>query len=224
MSAQAFPIDLSQLKPLKLDPKRGKLSPDELATLRHNVQLCRDAIVFFTALAGAKGLSGHTGGAYDTVPEVQIIRGFIAGGAAIVPTFFDEAGHRVATQYLLAVLEGCLPAERLLHYREYDSGLPGHPERELTPGVRFSSGRLGHMWAYANGVAMAHPGQAVILLGSDGSQMEGDNAEAARLAVAQDLNVKVLVDDNNVTIAGHPTEYMPGFDVARTLAGHGLTT
>lgn len=224
MSAQAFPIDLSQLKPLKLDPKRGKLSPDELATLRHNVRLCRDAIVFFTALAGAKGLSGHTGGAYDTVPEVQIIRGFIAGGAAIVPTFFDEAGHRVATQYLLAVLEGRLPAERLLHYREYESGLPGHPERELTPGVRFSSGRLGHMWAYANGVAMAHPGQAVILLGSDGSQMEGDNAEAARLAVAQGLNVKVLVDDNNVTIAGHPAEYMPGFDVARTLSGHGLTT
>lgn len=224
MSAQAFPIDLSQLKPLKLDPKRAKLSPEELATLKHNVQLCRDAIVFFTALAGAKGLSGHTGGAYDTVPEVQIIRGFIAGGAPIVPTFFDEAGHRVATQYLLAVLEGHLPAERLMHYREYDSGLPGHPERELTPGVRFSSGRLGHMWAYANGVAMAHPGKAVVMLGSDGSQMEGDNAEAARLAVAQGLNVKVLADDNNVTIAGHPAEYMPGFDLTRTLAGHGLTT
>jgi hypothetical protein len=39
--------------------------------------------------------------------------------------------------------------------------------------------------------------------------MEGDNAEAARLCVAKELNVKVLVDDNNVTIAGHPNEYMP---------------
>ena len=63
-----------------------------------------------------------------------------------------------------------------------------------------------------------------MLLGSDGSQMEGDNAEAARLAVAQQLNIKVLVDDNNVTIAGHPQEYMPGYDLSRTLAGYGLNT
>ncbi len=61
--------------------------------------------MFFTALAGAKGLSGHTGGAYDTVPEMTIVRAFIANGAPIVPIFYDEAGHRVATQYLLCVLE-----------------------------------------------------------------------------------------------------------------------
>lgn len=222
--SEQFPINLKSLKPLKLDPGRDSLSAEDRATLQHNIQLCRDAIVFFTALAGAKGLSGHTGGAYDTVPEVMIIRAFIAGGAAIVPTIFDEAGHRVATQYLLSVLDGHMPAEKLLHYREYKSHLPGHPERLLTPGVEFSSGRLGHMWAYANGVAVANPGKAVAMLGSDGSQMEGDNAEAARLAVAQGVNIKVLVDDNNVTIAGHPAEYMPGYDIARTLAGHGLTT
>ena len=117
-----------------------------------------------------------------------------------------------------------MPAEKLLHYREYDSGLPGHPEKLLTPGVEFSSGRLGHLWAFVNGVAMANPGKAVILLGSDGSQMEGDNAEAARLTVGKQLNVKVLVDDNNVTIAGHPQEYMPGYDLTRTLSGYGLVT
>ncbi len=71
---------------------------------------------------------------------------------------------------------------------------------------------------------MANPGKAVVLLGSDGSQMEGDNAEAARLAVGKQLNVKVLVDDNNVTIAGHPQEYMTGYDLTRTLSGYGLTT
>ena len=49
------------------------------------------------------------------------------------------------------------PAEKLLHYREYDQGLPGHPEKLLTPGVEFSSGRLGHMWAFCNGVSMANP-------------------------------------------------------------------
>lgn len=223
-ATETFPIDLSQLKALKLDPQVTTLTDEQKSDLRANIQLCRDAIVFFTALAGARGLSGHTGGAYDTVPEVTIIRAFIENGEPILPIFYDEAGHRVATQYLLSVLNGAMPAERLLHYREYNSGLPGHPEKLLTPGVEFSSGRLGHMWAFANGVAMANPDKAVILLGSDGSQMEGDNAEAARLTVGKQLNVKVLIDDNNVTISGHPQTYMAGYDLSRTLNGYGLTT
>jgi transketolase len=224
MNTETFPIDLTKLEPLKLDPKVTALTDAQKATLRHNIQLCRDAIVFFTAYAGARGLSGHTGGAYDTVPEVMIVRAFIANGAPIVPIFYDEAGHRVATQYLLSVLNGAMPAEKLLHYREYNSGLPGHPEKLLTPGVEFSSGRLGHMWAFCNGVAIANPGKSVVVLGSDGSQMEGDNAEAARLTVGKQLNVKILVDDNNVTIAGHPQEYMAGYDLSRTLSGYGLIT
>jgi transketolase len=224
MTTETFPIDLGKLLPLKLDPAVTILTDEQRTALRHNIQLARDTIVFFTALAGARGLSGHTGGAYDTVPEVTIIRAFIASGAPIVPVFYDEAGHRVATQYLLSVLNGAMPAERLLHYREFDSGLPGHSEKGVTPGVEFSSGRLGHIWAFCNGVAMANPGKAVVLLGSDGAQMEGDDAEAARLAVAQQLNIKVLVDDNNVTIAGHPQEYLPGYDLSRTLNGYGLTT
>jgi transketolase len=224
MSTETFPVNLRALEPLRLDPLVSHLTEAQKASLEHNIQLCRDAIVFFTALAGAKGLSGHTGWAYDTVPEVMILRAFIANGAPIVPIFYDEAGHRVATQYLLSVLDGAMPAERLLHYREFDSGLPGHPEKFLTPGVEFSSGRLGHLWAFCNGVAMANPGKAVILLGSDGAQMEGDDAEAARLMLSQHLNVKVIVDDNNVTIAGHPQEYLPGYDLSRTLSGYGLTT
>ena len=223
MSTETFPIDLRKLLPLRLNPAVNSLTDEQRAALRQNIQLVRDTIVFFTALAGARGLSGHTGGAFDTVPELMIIRAFIADGAAIVPVFYDEAGHRVATQYLLSVLDGHMPPERLLHYREFDAGLPGHPEKGVTPGVQFSSGRLGHLWAFCNGVAMANPGKSVVLLGSDGSQMEGDDAEAARLAVAQQLNIKVLVDDNNVTIAGHPQEYLPGYDLSRTLSGYGIT-
>lgn len=222
MSTETFPIDLSQIKPLRLSLSEATLTGEQRATLKHNIQLCRDAIVFFTAVADARGLGGHTGGAYDTVPEVMIIRGLIAGGAPIYPVFFDEAGHRVATQYLLSVLDGAMPPEKLLHYREFGAHLPGHPERGFTPGVKFSSGRLGHMWAYANGVALANPERSVFVLGSDGSQQEGDDAEAARLAVAKKINIKILVDDNDVTIAGHPSSYLPGFSVERTLKGHGL--
>jgi transketolase len=139
-----------------------------------------------------------------------------------VPIFFDEAGHRVGTQYLMATLAGDLPAEQLMNYRVADSHLPGHPELGLTPGVKFSSGRLGHMWPYVNGVALANPGKTVFCLGSDGSQQEGNDAEAARLAVSQYINVKLIIDDNDVTIAGNPSKYMPGYTVAKTLTGHGL--
>jgi len=228
MSAVAeFPIPLSQYSALPLDPKNPKLTAEQRKTLKKNIDICRDAIIFFTAIADAKGLGGHTGGPFDTVPEVCIMHGFMKHAAAggtpdVLPIFFDEAGHRVATQYLMAALEGELPVEKLYHYREYLSHLPGHPERGFTPGVKFSSGRLGHMWPFVNGVAIANPGKVVFMLGSDGSQMEGDDAEAARLAVAQNLNVKLLIDDNDVTIAGHPSDYLPGFDVSRTLAGHGL--
>lgn len=218
-----FPIDLTRYKPLALDPSRPTLTDAERETLRGNIQFCRDAIVFFTATGAAHGVGGHTGGPYDTVPEVMILEAFFKGAPdRFVPICFDEAGHRVATQYLLAALHGDLPWEQLLHYREAGSHLPGHPELGLTPGVKFSSGRLGHLWPYVNGVALANPDKVVICLGSDGSQQEGDDAEAARLAVKLGLNVKLVIDDNDVTIAGHPSEYLPGYSVGKTLSGHGL--
>jgi transketolase len=218
-----FPIDISAYKPLALDFTNPVLSAEQRETLRANIQFCRDAIVFFTATGAARGVGGHTGGPYDTVPEVMILEALFRGNPdKFVPIFFDEAGHRVATQYLMAALHAELPFEQLLQYRAADSHLPGHPELGLTPGVKFSSGRLGHMWPYVNGVAMANPGKVVFCLGSDGSQQEGNDAEAARLAVAQGLNVKLIIDDNDVTIAGHPSKYLPGFSVAKTLAGHGL--
>ena len=219
-----FPIDPSAFKPLALDPAKPKLTNEQRATLEGNIQFCRDAIVFFTATGAARGVGGHTGGPYDTVPEVMILDAFFRGSPGkFVPVFFDEAGHRVATQYLMAALYGDLPFEQLLQYRAAHSKLPGHPELGLTPGVKFSSGRLGHMWPHVNGVAMANPDKIVFCLGSDGSQQEGNDAEAARIAVARRLNVKLIIDDNDVTIAGHPSHYLPGYNVTATLAAHGLT-
>jgi len=218
-----FPIDLGSYQRISLNPGSATLTPEQKASLKHNIQLCRDAIVFFTATGAARGVGGHTGGPYDTVPEVMIMDALFRGASdKFVPIFFDEAGHRVATQYLMSTLNGDLPAEKLMLYREAHSHLPGHPELGYTPGVKFSSGRLGHMWPYVNGVAMANPGKILFCLGSDGSQQEGNDAEAARLAVAQNLNVKLIIDDNDVTIAGHPSKYLTGCSTAKTLTGHGL--
>jgi len=217
-----FPIDLSGYSPLKFDLSQKNLSAEQRETLVNNIQIVRDSLVFFTALANVKALGGHTGGAFDIVPELLIVDGFMKGSDAIHPVYFDEAGHRVAIQYMMAVLNGYKEPEALLHYREYDKGFYGHPERDESNGVFFSSGRLGHLWSYVNGVAEADGSKTVVMFGSDGSQMEGDNAEAARYAVARNLKVKLFIDDNDVTIAGHPSTYMQGYDVAKTLEGHGV--
>ncbi|MBI4559719.1 MAG: transketolase [Candidatus Hydrogenedentes bacterium] len=219
-----FPIDVSRYQPLKLDPTQEHLTEAQKQRWLSNVQLLRDTIVFYTAIAGIKGLAGHTGGAFNIVPELLLADGFMRGSGSVYPVLFDEAGHRVAIQYAMAAFNGEMPFEKLLHYREYDSGLYGHPELDPHLGVRFSSGRLGHLWPFVNGVARAHPDQAVVIFGSDGSQQEGNDAEAARFAVARGLNIKVLVDDNDVTIAGHPSQYLSGFDLEKTLGGHGLRT
>ena len=217
-----FPFDLEAYTPVKFDLSQKELTSDQKEHLGANIQLVRDSIVFFTAYANTKGLGGHTGGAYDIVPEILIADGFMKNHASIYPVFFDEAGHRVAAQYQMAVLNGHMPMESLFHYREFESGLYGHPERDDAKGIFFSSGRLGHLWSYVNGIATANPDKTVVMFGSDGSQQEGGDAEAARYAVAQNLNVKLLIDDNDVTIAGHPSEYLKGFSVATTLKGHGL--
>ena len=218
-----FPIDVGQYKPFAMEPGQAKLTPEQSKQLEDNIQVVRDTIVFFTAIAGIKGFAGHTGGAYSIVPEVLIADGFMRADKRFYPVYFDEAGHRVAIQYAMSAFNGEMPFEKLLHYREYGHGLFGHPEIDPKLGVKFSSGRLGHLWPFVNGVAKANPDKIVFLFGSDGSQMEGNDAEAARLAVSQQLNVKVCVDDNNVTISGHPADYMPGYNVANTLLGHGLT-
>ncbi|MFZ3045984.1 MAG: transketolase C-terminal domain-containing protein [Desulfatirhabdiaceae bacterium] len=217
-----FPVDLSRYHPLSFDMDLHSPDPDQLRQLECNIGLVRDSIVFFTAFANKKGLGGHTGGAYDIVPELLILDGLMKGDTTVFPVCFDEAGHRVAAQYILAALNGFIPVTDLLHYREFDKDLYGHPERNDKKGVFFSSGRLGHLWSYVNGIAEAHPDRAVILFGSDGSQQEGGDAEAARYAVARHLSVKLMIDDNDVTIAGHPSQYMKGFDVEKTLKGHGL--
>ena len=223
MYKMKFPIDIKEYQPLTFNLSEEKLSAEHKKQLQRNIELARDIMVFFTGYASAKGVSGHTGGAYDIAPEALIVEAFMRGSSDIYPSLFDEAGHRVALQYLLAALDPNkgMKMDDLLHYREYKAGLPGHPEINEELGIEFASGRLGHMWADINGVA-ERTKQKVVLFCSDGAQQEGNDAEAARQAVAANLPVVLIVDDNNVTIEGFPHDYLPGFDVASTLEGHGM--
>ena len=76
-----FPIDLTKYQRITLDASKPTLTAEQKATLIANIQLCRDAIVFFTATGAARGVGGHTGGPFDTVPEVMILDALFRGAA-----------------------------------------------------------------------------------------------------------------------------------------------
>ncbi len=94
-----FPIDLSGYKSLAFTPSQKGLSDAQRETLKTNIGLVRDSLIFFTALANVKGLGGHTGGAYDIVPEVLIMDGFHERGRAFFPGLLrrgrSPGGHPV---------------------------------------------------------------------------------------------------------------------------------
>lgn len=68
-----LPVDLKQFKQLKLDPTNATLTAQQKSDLLSNINVFRDAIVAFTAAGSARGVSGHTGGPFDTAPEVCIL-------------------------------------------------------------------------------------------------------------------------------------------------------
>ena len=49
---------------------------------------------------------------------------------------------------------------------------------------------------------------------------KGNDAEAAQFAVAQGHNVKLLIDDSDVTIVRHPSDYLKGYNVSKSLREH----
>ena len=64
-----FPFDLSTYRHVALNPKEPKLSDAQREDLVFNIELCRDVIVFFTAYAGARGLSGPPAGHMTPCPR-----------------------------------------------------------------------------------------------------------------------------------------------------------
>ncbi len=221
-SKEKFAIDMSSYKHIALDLSNPDLSKEDLTQLQTNIQLKRDALIFFTALAGAKGIGGHTGGAYDIVPEEEILEGLIRGKNDIYPYVFDSAGHRVASKYLRLALNDTISLGDLLHHREAKSGLPGHPEKDVTPGVIHSAARLGHAEGDLCGVSLRHKDKKLVSLGSDGSLQECYSLGAIRAAGQLNLPIKWFIDDNNVTISGHPSDYMNNYNLEKVISSLGV--
>lgn len=186
-------------------------------------QLCINTIRFLSVDAVQKANSGHPGLPLDAAPLAYVLwTGYLKYNPRN-PDWFDRdrfvlsAGHGSMLLYSMLHLTGYdLSMEQIKQFRQFGSITPGHPERELTPGVETTTGPLGQGFGNAVGMAMAEaylaarynrPGMEIVYhftycLVSDGDLMEGVSAEAASLAGHLKLGKLIcMYDCNNVTLS-----------------------
>ncbi len=182
-----------------------------------------------------KAKSGHPGAPMGMAPAAYVLWTRFLKHNPRNPIWADRdrfvlsAGHGSMLLYSMLYLTGYdLPLEQIKQFRQWESRTPGHPERELTPGVETTTGPLGQ--GFANGVGMAiaeaylaarynRPGHEIINhftygIVSDGDLMEGVAAEAASLAGHLNLGKLIyLYDSNQISLAGS-TDLIFSEDVA----------
>ncbi len=124
--------------------------------------------------------------------------------------FILSKGHACLALYNVLALAGFFPIERLATYCEFGSGMGGHPERHLLPGVEVCSGALGHGLSMAVGMALASKrdgiqNRVVVLMG-DGELQEGSIWEASMAASHYGLDNLIAIVDRNHLQADSRTE------------------
>ena len=153
--------------------------------------------------------------------------------------FVLSAGHGSLLLYSCLHLAGyALPLDEIKRFRRAGSITPGHPERELTPGVEVTTGPLGSGFGAAVGIALAERVLAghfnregvpifdhhTYVLSGDGCMMEGVTSEAASLAGHLRLGrLIVFYDSNRVSIEG-PTDITFTENVAARFRAYGWNT
>jgi transketolase len=124
--------------------------------------------------------------------------------------FILSKGHGPAAFYAVLAAKGIVPVDALDGFGSFDSPLGYHPDRNVAPGVEFSSGSLGHGLGVATGVALT--GRRVWCLVGDGELDEGSNWEAVQYAGRMGLgSLTAVVIDNDSAFHGWPGGIERGF-------------
>ena len=186
-------------------------------------ELCVNTIRMLSIDAVQKANSGHPGLPLGAAPMAYMLWTNFLKHNPRNPNWYDRdrfvlsAGHGSMLLYSLLHLTGyALPMTQIKQFRQWGSITPGHPERELTPGVEVTTGPLGQGFANGVGMAMAEgylrarynrPGYKIIDhftygIVSDGDLMEGVASEAASLAGHLKLGKLIyFYDSNNITLS-----------------------
>jgi transketolase len=182
------------------------------------VQLLADLCRFNTLLAVKRAGSGHLGSSFSAMDLVAWLYFEKMNTAEIGVThpdrdvYFSSKGHDVPGLYSVLHAVGVLPIEKLMLLRRFN-GLDGHPEVHI-PGIEANSGSLGMGISKARGMVWAKrslgKGGQVFVLTGDGELQEGQNYEALRAAVHQDVGDLTVIVDNNRWQTDRPVSAIMG--------------
>lgn len=172
-------------------------------------------MITMTAAAG----SGHPGGSLSAADIVTTLYFRVMRHDPKNPQWEDRdrfvlsKGHSAPVLYAALAESGYFPTAQLATLRKPDSGLQGHPDRNLSLGVEMTAGSLGMGLSFGIGVALAarldHRGYRVYVLLGDGECQEGQTWEAALSAVHFKLDdLTAIVDCNKMQLSGWTREIM----------------
>jgi len=208
-------------------------------------QLCVNTIRVLSMDAVQKANSGHPGAPMGLAPSAYILWTRFLRHNPRNPSWPDRdrfvlsAGHGSMLLYSMLHLTGYdLPLEEIKRFRQWGSRTPGHPERELTPGVETTTGPLGQGFGNGVGIAIAEAYLAARYnrpqfeivnhftygIVSDGDLMEGVAAEAASLAGHLKLGKLIYLYDNNHISLAASTDLTFTEDCAKRFEAYGWHT
>jgi transketolase len=149
---------------------------------------------------------GHIGSALSITDILVALFSRVVNPAQDV--FVLSKGHAALAHYCVMEQMGAISREKLDTYCADDTQLGVHPDHTL-PGVRFSTGSLGHGLSLGTGVAFAKrlsakPGRVFVLV-SDAELNEGSVWEAFMFAGHHKLDNLCVILDNNGQQALAPT-------------------
>lgn len=141
--------------------------------------------------------------------------------------FVLSKGHCSPALYSCLANRGYFPIEDLKTFRNINSYLQGHPDKNKVPGVDMTTGSLGQGLSCANGMAIAgkmnQRDYRVYCVLGDGEIEEGQIWEAAMAANQYKLdNLCVIVDNNNLQIDGTIEEVMSSYPIDEKFRSFGF--
>ena len=141
--------------------------------------------------------------------------------------FVLSKGHCSPALYSCLANRGFFPVEDLKGFRNINSYLQGHPDKNKVPGVDMTTGSLGQGLSAANGMAIAgkvdKKDYRVYCVLGDGEIEEGQIWEAAMAASQYQLdNLCVIVDNNNLQIDGTIEEVMSSYPIDEKFRSFGF--
>ena len=171
----------------------------------------RKKILEMSYNAGAA--SAHIGGALSCVDVISVIFSNFLNYKKNDPLWMERdrfilsKGHACLAYYAALNQINFLKDKDLLNFEKDNSDLAGHPVKNLSKGIEFSTGSLGMGISIAVGLGIAFKrkkmSNRIYVIVGDGECNEGSNWEALMTAAHYQLdNLTILIDKNNFQQTG----------------------